>query len=232
VTYSEQRLEVGRTARWGLIGALSPATREVWVALHGYAQLSAGFAAAARWPVTPTRAFAFPEALQRFYASNPDEPLANRTAPVVASWMTREARDDDISDNHAYLDALWSSVRARAPNADLVVLGFSQGGATAARWSDARAAAGAPPAWLILWGSALPEEVDLSLTAPLRSVPLTLVVGDRDRWVTPKVVAAQRGRLASADFPVDVRIYSGGHRLDDGVLAELAAAREMTTPDP
>ena len=230
VSYSEHRLKVGRTARWGLIGALSPATREVWMALHGYAQLAAAFAAGARWPVSPARAFVFPEALQRFYAASTTEPLANRTAPVVASWMTRDARDDDIADNHEYLDALWSAVRVRAPNADLVSFGFSQGGATAARWSAARAAAGVPPAWLVLWGSGLPEEVDLAAHAPFRSVPVTFVVGDRDPWVTPKRVAAERARFASAAFPVDVRVFSGGHRLDDDILAELAAIRDTSTP--
>jgi predicted esterase len=230
VSYSEQRLKVGRTARWGLIGDLSLATREVWVALHGYAQLAAEFAALARWPVSSARAFVFPEALQRFYAANTSEPLTNRTAPVVASWMTRDARDDDIADNHAYLDALWSAVRARAPNADLVAFGFSQGGATAARWSAARAAAGVPPAWLILWGSGVPEEVDLTTNAPLRAVPVTFVVGDRDPWVTPKRVAAERARFATAGFPVDVRVYAGGHRLDNDVLVALAAARDVPTP--
>ena len=51
---------------------------------------------------------------------------------VGASWMTKEAREDDIVDYVRYLDALSAELRLteRRP----VLLGFSQGVATASRW--------------------------------------------------------------------------------------------------
>lgn len=227
--YEEQRLRVHRTARWGRIGEPSARTRDVWFALHGYAQLASAFAASTRWPESPERVFVFPEALQRFYASDPTRPHTNRTARVVASWMTREARGDDIADNHDYLDALWETVRASAPEAALHVLGFSQGGATAARWSAARAARGTPPARLVLWGSMLPDDLDLAVDAPLRTVPLTLVFGTRDRWAPAARIDAERARLADAGLAADIRQFTGGHRLDNDLLATIVDESTVRT---
>jgi predicted esterase len=218
-----RRLTVTRTARWDVLGSLAPATTELWIVLHGYGQLAATMVAAARWPVAKHRAFVFPEALQRFYVTDNSHLGRHADTPVGASWMTRDARDDDIADNHAYLDALLEAVRAGAPRVATTVLGFSQGAHTAARWSASRAARGDPPARLVLWGGVLPPEVTLEPGAPLRDVPTTLVAGTTDRWITKKIVAAERARAAAADFPLTVCQFDGGHRLDDATIGLLAA---------
>lgn len=218
--YTEHRIRVTRTARWGLLGELADATEDVWLVLHGYGQLAAAFAAETTWPAAPHRAFVFPEALQRFYDGQADRPHAD--APVVASWMTREARDDDIADNLGYLDTLAAEVHGRSPRARFAVLGFSQGAATAVRWAAARAAAGSPPSRLIVWGSSMPPDVPLDAGAPLRRVPTTIVAGTRDRWVTEKRLKAERARLDAAGFTADFVQFDGGHRIDDATLARLA----------
>lgn len=220
--YTEHRLSVARTARVGIVGSLSAATTDAWIVLHGYGHLAAAFAASAEWPVAPHRVFVFPEALQRFYDAAPGSSHAD--APVGATWMTREARADDIADNNAYLDAVARDVAVRAPNATITPLGFSQGGATAARWADHRIRAATPPARLIIWGAALPPDVDLGPAAPLRKVLVQIVVGTRDKWVTPQRVASEQKRLNDAEFPATVYTYEGGHRLDDNMLKVLAAA--------
>ena len=217
--YAERRLTVARTARMGLLGELVPATTDVWIVLHGYGQLAATLAASAHWPVGPHRAFVFPEALQRFYDA--DSASSHSNAPVGASWMTREARDDDIADNHAYLDAVLERVLTAAPLAKVTAFGFSQGTATITRWTERRVLANDPPVRLVLWGGALPPDVDLGPSAPLRAVPVTIVHGTRDHWATPERVRAERERLASARFPVTLHQFDGGHRLDDATLAAI-----------
>jgi dienelactone hydrolase len=221
--YVEHGLMVTRHARWGRIGDFSEATTSAWIALHGYAQLAAGFARSASWPVSADRVFVFPEALQRFYADAPDV-MAHAESPVGATWMTRETRDDDIADNHAYLDALWELVRAASPTAVLNILGFSQGGATATRWAAERAEKGSPPARLVLWANTLPPDVDLGPDAPLRRVSTSMVFGTRDRWATAERIAAERERLAAAAFPVTVYQFDGGHRLDDELLSTIVSS--------
>ena len=216
-------LAVRRTARWSILGELASGTTDVWIVLHGYGHLVAEFVAATKWPVAQGRAFVFPEALHRFYIEDASRPQPHSTAPVGASWMTREARADDIADNHAYLNAVVNEIRTAAPRATITVLGFSQGGATASRWAAERAAAGDPPSRLILWGSILPPELELAPSAPMRLVPTTLVIGVRDIWATPERVKAERDRLASAQFHATVRFFEGGHRMDDATLDQIAS---------
>jgi predicted esterase len=219
-TYREHHLTVSRTARIGVIGVIEAATTDVWIVLHGYGQLAVTFAASAEWPVAPHRAFVFPEALQRFYDVAPGASHAD--APVGATWMTREARTEDIADNHAYLDAVTRDIATRAPQAQFTVFGFSQGAATAARWTEQRARSGTPPARLVIWGSAFPPDVDLGPDAPLRKVPVQIVVGTRDRWITPEREAGERGRRAQAGFEAAEYKYEGGHRLDNAMLRVIA----------
>ena len=214
---------VARTARWYLLGSLTHGTTDVWIALHGYAQLAAPFAQSARWPTAAHRAFVFPESLQRFYLADTTRPNQNATAPVGASWMTREARDDDIADNITYIDIIASEVRAASPGARFTMLGFSQGTATATRWASAAAAWGDPPVRLIAWGGVLAHDADLGPSSPLREVPTSLVYGTMDRWANEERVAGERARLDAAGFPYDVVQFEGGHRLDDAVIAQLAS---------
>jgi predicted esterase len=103
----------------------------------------------------------------------------------------------------------------------LIVLGFSQGGATAARWS-LRGKANVDR--LILWGSALPPEIDddEKLLAKTRQTPLTIVNGTRDRFVTEQVRERERERLARLEIPYRELRFEGGHRLDDDTLSAIA----------
>lgn len=214
--YTEHSLKVARTARWGHIGSLDETTSGIWIVLHGYGQLAAEFAGSAQWSPRPRTSIVFPEALQRFYAGPPDSPHA--TAPVGASWMTRDARLDDIADNHAYLDTLVAALLEHAPNATFGVLGFSQGAATAARWAAERAARGEPLRALVLWGALCPPDVDLSPKAPLGVTALRYVCGRKDRWVTAERLEGEWKRLAAAGRAYEVTTFDGGHRLDNASL--------------
>jgi predicted esterase len=101
----------------------------------------------------------------------------------------------------------------------VTVLGFSQGGATAARWV---ASGRVRPGRLVVWGSALPPDVDLAAPAsPLRAPETVLVVGARDAYITPKIVAAEVARMTAVQFPFRQVSYDGDHAIDDGVLLQL-----------
>jgi predicted esterase len=202
-----------------MLGVPTEQTTDLWIVLHGYGQLAATFAESAEWPLAPHRVYLFPEALQRFYDASPGSTHAD--APVGANWMTRDAREDDIADNIAYLDAVLHTARADAAHAAHTVFGFSQGAATAARWAEVLVRRGTPPARLVVWGGVLPPDVDLGPDAPLRRIPVHVVIGIRDRWATPARVESERARLAAASFPITLLEFAGGHRLDDGMLRTL-----------
>lgn len=227
-------VRVPRTARVATLG--TPATAATWwVALHGYGQLAADVLAPFAAVAGPERAVLAPEALSRFYVDG-----LETHEQVGASWMTREAREDEIADYVGYLDAVVrrlrpddgrpqaageevaSGLRPDDTSPSIRVLGFSQGAATASRWALLGDTA---VDRLVLWGGAPAHDLDLDAHAErLRAMDLTLVVGTEDPYVTAERRAAVRRQLARHDIPVAVRTFEGGHRLDDDTLRAVVGA--------
>jgi predicted esterase len=216
----EHHLEVRRTARYFALGnAISP--REVWLVLHGHGQLARAFIRYFSDLDDGTRLIVAPEALNRYYLVSADSaPAAER--PVGATWMTREDRLAEIEDYVEYLDALHAAVTAQLTGTPprIRVVGFSQGAATASRWC----AFGSSRVddW-ILWGGTTPPDLDLArLRKALDSRRLTLVVGDRDKYISGDSLAAERTRLTDAGIPHEAITFDGGHAISREVLARLA----------
>ncbi len=213
-----ERIRVGRTARYHRLGGGGPGLREVWFVLHGYRQLAGRFLRYFADLDDGTRFLVAPEALSRFYV-DPAEGRHRGEHRVGASWMTREARDDEIADYVEYLDRLAGHLPS-APRR--VVLGFSQGGHTAARWA---VLGQRPPDELVLWGAYLPEDLPPDATrARLSGSELTLVRGSGDVHADPDRAAAEDRRLD--DWGIDPWIldYEGGHRIHGPALDDLARA--------
>lgn len=214
-------ITVRRTARYETRGPFDAPIRELWFALHGYGQLASTFIHSLAALDDGARLIVAPEALNRFYLAGTDTPAADR--PVGATWMTREDRENEIEDYVAYLDAVAAKVRnalrSQQTTPRVIVLGFSQGAATAARWV---ARGSVRCAHLVLWGGLLPP--DLAWPAPndKPSPALHLVIGSRDRFLTTERLADEEGRLREARVPHRVVRYEGGHGIDPKTLADLA----------
>ena len=220
---TEHHLAVARQARYYQLGELSAATRRVWFVLHGYGQL-AGYFLRHFLPLTqadPALVVVAPEGLARFY-------LSGNGGRVGASWMTREDRLSEIEDYVAYLNALAAPVLAAAPAAQVTVLGFSQGAATASRWlSRARFR----PARLVLWAGAFPDDMEFTVaTGLLRGLPVTLVVGEQDEFIDAGQVRAQAEFLRGLGVEPELMQFAGRHTLDADVLRELVARDAVRPP--
>lgn len=213
-------LTVPRTARYATFGPPPALAEAWWIVFHGYGQLAADFLGQCTALDGGRRLVVAPEALSRFYLAAPGAPDGDQR--IGASWMTREARDDEIGDYLRYLDLLVASLREGVPHPPpLHVLAFSQGTATASRWV---AAGSTPVARLVCWGGVLAPELDItSPDAPLRRTRIQLVVGTRDRFATAERVATERARLDGAGLAYEAITFDGGHRLDDATLARIAA---------
>jgi predicted esterase len=215
----ETKITTGKTARFYTIGDASPKTREVWLVCHGYGQLAQRFAARFNPIASAERVIIAPEGLHRFYLDPIDRSAEERR--VGATWMTREAREDDIADYIAYLDQVCAIVLADAPQAALIGLGFSQGTATITRWA---AATKRRMQRLVLWGAGLPPDLDWSKAeACLRDVPVTLVVGRRDPFALPERIAEQEALLTAHGLSHETVYYDGDHRVDPAPLRIIAA---------
>lgn len=220
MTIREHHIPVSRTARYCTTGGTGAPVREVWFVCHGYAQMAARFIRHFEPVAGAHRLIVAPEALSRFYVERPGQSHAH--VPVGASWMTREDRLSEIDDYVEYLDALYAAVFQEVPRAGatVLVLGFSQGVATAMRWLS-RGSLHAER--LVLWGGLPPADLDYAAAAPvLRELELTFVVGDRDEHVAGTDVVAASERLERHGVALRVLHHPGGHRLDADVLLGLA----------
>ncbi len=221
-TITSHALVVPRTARYFTLGPTHGFPREIWFVCHGYGQLASHFLHQFASLDDGTRLIVAPEALSRFYL-DPIAPRRHEASPRIgASWMTREDRDAEIADYVEYLERLSTEIRhplsGAAPR--IVVLGFSQGTATVSRWlaaSDHRVD------HLVLWGGAIPPELDLaSWSGRLHGAAITLVAGLQDQYATSAAVAAEAERLSAAGVAFSLLRYDGGHAIDESALMQLA----------
>ena len=216
---TEHHLTVRRTARYYLLGEASAATRRVWFVCHGYGQLAGYFIRhfGALAAADAGLLVVAPEGLSRFY-------LRGNDGRVGASWMTRDDRQHEIDDQIGFLNQLTGNILARCPaDARITALGFSQGTATVGRWL---AQAPFRPAHLVLWAGGFPPDTDADAARRLLGgLPLTLVVGNRDEYLTPALVAQQQAHLRQLGGAPALLTFDGAHELNQEILAQLSQAR-------
>lgn len=161
--------------------------------------------------IDPTLGIVAPEALSRLYRRGA------KGEEIGASWMTRHDRLHEIEDYLLYLDAVEREMIGESER--LVVLGFSQGAATAARWSHHRVGR---VAQLVAWGGALPPEI-AGDTAQLRTMPPTILVhGVRDPLVQQSALAEQQRLLRECGVEAELLLHKGAHAVTAEALAALA----------
>lgn len=217
----ERHLRVQRTARLFFLGEPGPATRELWIACHGYGQLAASFAEALEALRSDERVVVAPEALSRFYLDDPAK-RHGPDSPIGASWMTREDREREISDYVEYLDAVVDAVAVEVSRPLRITgLGFSQGAATISRW----AALGKTKLQrLVVWGGTLPNDLPAGNGAALfRGADVLLVGGRKDKLATPEALERDKVALTERAISAHLMWHDGGHSLSSSVLREIAA---------
>ena len=137
------------------------------------------------------------QALNRFYSKGGD---------VVASWMTKQDREQAIADNVAYVAAVLHDIAAdHGVVLPLVYAGFSQGVGMAYR---AAAFAGRPCDGLIVLAGDVPPDV-----APVATqLPKILLGrGTSDQWYTAEKAARDLEALRGAGADVVEHVFDGGH---------------------
>lgn len=183
--------------------------QHILIALHGYGQLAQFFfrkftALPENWGVL------VPEAPHRFY-------LEGSSGRVGASWMTKEWRHQDIAENNAFLGQLIVKVRETYPLASLHLLGFSQGGATAARLFQS-----IPTNFeqLILWASVFPPDIQKNDFPKRRK--LHFVMGKQD----PYFDSGQQQNVLNEyrELGFDIYTFEGRHDIDIITLKALIQA--------
>ncbi|MEO8636466.1 MAG: phospholipase [Gemmatimonadales bacterium] len=211
-------LTVKRTARYFTLGPDGAPVRELWIVLHGYAQLASRFLRAFAPLDDGATVMAAPEALSRFYLETRLD--GGHGSAIGATWLTREDRVAEIGDVHGYLDQLVGVLRAAHRPERLIVLGFSQGSAAVARWA---VTSSETPDQLILWGAPLAVDVAPDALAARRAGhPVVLVAGDEDTHAPAGVLEAQAAALVQAGATATAVRFAGGHTIDAAALRRIA----------
>jgi len=166
----EHSFSIQKTTRYYTCGAISKATK-LLVVLHGYGQSAFFFLKKFEFLVAKGYFIVAPEGMNRFY-------LEGTSGRVGASWMTREARLDDIQDNFKYLEAIVGKFTAQNTFSSIDLLGFSQGAATATRWFENSCSTFRS---LVLWASVFPEDVHLDISTN-KDTNCVFVLGTQDPY--------------------------------------------------
>ncbi|WP_423924519.1 alpha/beta hydrolase [Candidatus Palauibacter sp.] len=220
-----KHITIERRVRYAVLEPHERLASEIWFVLHGYNQLAHRFLRYFQPIHTSARCIVAAEGLHRQY-------IDHESRRVGASWMTSEDRLTDIEDYVGYLDRLHAHILAEESRprtggskpVRIVGLGFSQGVHTLCRWL---AFGRARIDRAVLWGSTVPPDLDLAEHgATLSAADLHLVVGEQDEYYDAAAVDAHEARLRQAGVDFTPHTFSGGHRLDAGVLRGLTLPGE------
>jgi predicted esterase len=127
--------------------------------------------------------------------------------------MTKEARDLDISDNINWLNELDKRIDNKSKKLRKVILGFSQGGATAARWYYK---GNIQADQLIMWASVFPPDLNIEHEIQDKHNSEIFILGTKDPYFSDEnrssamVFFEQRGFTTIS--------YNGEHDIDQLTL--------------
>jgi predicted esterase len=215
------KIKVSKTAQIAVYGEQDKANT-LWLVLHGYGQLSAYFIRHFQ-TLDPQKNFVLsPEGLHRFY-------LNGTSGRVGASWMTKEQRLDDIADNCAYLNQLFAQFYQVHLHKRVVLLGFSQGAATAARWlAEGNGKVDA----FVLWAGVFPPDVEWSnYQRRSQFISHYFVVGNQDTYFSEESVAQLQSEFKKKQLPFQLIQFEGKHEIQQESLLKLEKKIHSSSPE-
>jgi predicted esterase len=207
-------LTISKTARYSTIGSLDDNTTDVWFVIHGYGQLAEFFIQKFQILDNGKTFIVAPEALSKFY-------LKEFSGRVGATWMTKEDRENEISDYLNYLNQLYSHVfEGKNPeNYRINILGFSQGTATVCRWcmNDS-----IKYDRLILWAGFFGKGIqDIITPEKLLDKDVVAVYGTRDEFLVKINLESYEFDLTNAIPHIEIITFDGTHTIVDEALKKL-----------
>lgn len=210
----EETFKIEKNTRLYSHGDLRTASK-LLIVLHGYGQLPRYFIQ--KFDTLSSDYFIIaPEGFHRFY-------LKGSSGRVGASWMTKEARESDINDNNNYLQSVLEHALTLKKFDKTILLGFSQGGATAARFYFDKSH---EMDHLILWASVFPPDISLNKIQNLDSKNLSnhFILGIEDEYFDEAAQELTLDFFKSNHF--STHLYDGPHDINSNTLTEVLSKIE------
>ena len=204
-----KKIVLPKTYRYVTYGDVKTA-QKVWIVLHGYGHLPNFFVRHFHCLCPKNNYVIVPEGIHRFY-------LNGTSGRVGASWMTKESRSDDISDNLNFLNAIYQKEVESYHFSERILLGFSQGGATASRWHEN---GNYHAHKFILWASVFPPDLDFSSQkTPFQKSKNYFVIGDSDEYFNESTIKELKNHFNEKNLQFKWIHFNGKHQLDPTILA-------------
>jgi predicted esterase len=210
-----QKIKVGRTARYYVLGEITEKTKNVWVCFHGFGQLASFFKKKFEFMANEETVVIVPEGLSRFY-------LDVMTGRVGASWITSDMKEEEVEDYLAYINSVFqtATININLENVKLSVLGFSQGCTTAARWANQ---IDKTVSNFIIWAAFFNKGIeDVIDPEKLSQSNNFYVYGSEDMYFKdhPELIMQMYKNLTE-NINAEVVIFEGEHRIEIAVLKDL-----------
>lgn len=210
---SKQKITVQKTAHYHTYGTLSKETKYIWIALHGYGQLSKRLINKFSILDEKDHFVVAPDGLNRFYWHGNNEPVSN--------WMTKEDRYDEINDYVRYLDQIYAMYCAHVnqEKVKIILFGFSQGSMAMWRWLHA-----SQPRYdmTMTWGGWISEDISyLHIQDYLSAGVHHHWYGDEDEYVTTEKKAELIETANQNNITLKTHVFKGGHRIAKEVLSQF-----------
>lgn len=189
----------------------SNSAKKLLLCLHGYGHLGEYFLSQFDHLHADEYFIVVPEAPHRFY-------LNGTGGKVGASWLTKETREADITNYIRMLNSVMSDVLMRRSFEKKILLGFSQGGATASRFftlGDTLFDA------LILWGTVFPADMELTAHEMLSKSKNYFVVGNQDKYYKSGEITIDREKFSESGTKFGLITFDGAHELHNHTLNQL-----------
>ncbi|MFN5416833.1 MAG: alpha/beta hydrolase [Flavobacteriia bacterium] len=204
----EGRVELKKQGRFVTIG--SPKSKNILFVLHGYGQLVEYFVKNFEALLEQNYFIVAPEATHRFY-------LNGSSGRVGASWMTKELREQDIRENNQYLEQVFKEFCSEYKYEKIGLLGFSQGGATAARYF---VNSSYKIDLFVLWACVFPPDVEANFESDIfLNTEKYFVLGSEDEYFSPENYLKINAFYKSKHF--NVINFEGKHKIDSNTLLLL-----------
>lgn len=206
-------------ARYFKLGEIKASTKKVWFVLHGYGQLAEYFLRKFKSLEQEQVCVIAPEGLSRFYLEDVNKRSQGGSQRVGATWMTRENRLMDIENYLTYLHTLYENEIGDRKDLEITILGFSQGAATASRWTLENRIHFTR---LILWAGIFPEDMDFQRGHEvLSSKQVQLVYGTQDPFINDERLVHMQTLTDKLKVNAKVTTFNGAHEIDETTLLSL-----------
>ncbi|WP_411030941.1 alpha/beta hydrolase [Spongiimicrobium sp. 3-5] len=211
--HQEKQVTYTTTNSYATLNQLSKKTKYVWLVCHGIGYLSKYFLKYFEGLPPGENYIIAPQAPSKYY-------LNGEYRHVGASWLTRENTATEITNVVTYISAVLTAERLPL-HCKLIVFGYSQGAAIAARWV---ARTQQKCHQLVLHSGSIPNELvpaDFDFLKE-NNTQVTILVGNKDEYLNPERMELESKKIDTL-FQGRAKqvIFEGKHEVNKKLINSL-----------